>query len=496
MMQRNPQMAGLLGIGQRGATPGGAPEPAVQQTTPAPEMPTVRQVQPNIPDLFGADPAQQTAPTAAPEAPPEQPSRGFLARLFAGDPVQGLSPEQNKKLRQNALLQAGLTMLAAGGDVSFSQALAMGVLAARQATAETAGRLLDEQQAAERIRAMTDIFADTSLTPRQQWEEVRRRAAVHGDKLMGEQANAALKELRENAEFENGTITTIDHPNGTKQTVIRMPDGRVLDMATREEVTGAPARPLEVDSTLQSVAAMRGLTSPDQIPSLPDAEAGQLFKDYLLAKRSSAPTTNIDMGTIPPGWRVVRDENGRIIQMEPIPGGPAAMEIEDEARRREPGRRVTSRAAQTVVEDVDRALDLVDKYGRLAAGVGGVTGWLPETPASQLSQHIESIKGNIGIDSLLKIKESGAGLGHIPQAQLEMLASLLGRLDVKMRPEDLRWNLQRISEIYEEIMTEAGGDTTDIRTRQGSRSQQSEGTTGTRTQRDPGSRFQRFGVGN
>jgi hypothetical protein len=126
---------------------------------------------------------------------------------------------------------------------------------------------------------------------------------------------------------------------------------------------------------------------------------------------------------------------------------------------KEAERDVVGTAAQTVFEDVDRALNVMDEFGHLSTGpAAAVTSWLPTTPADQLQKHIDSIKGNVGIDSLLKIKKSGAGLGHIPQAQLEMLASLLGKLDSNMKYEDLQYNLNRIGNIYKDIVEKTGGD--------------------------------------
>jgi hypothetical protein len=110
------------------------------------------------------------------------------------------------------------------------------------------------------------------------------------------------------------------------------------------------------------------------------------------------------------------------------------------------------RAADTVTDDVQRALDLLNKHGRLAAGVGSATSVIPESPAKQLRLHIDSVRGNIAVDQLLRIKASGSGLGQVPQQQLEMLASLLGNLDPSMRPDDLRYNLERIHRIYSEII--------------------------------------------
>lgn len=116
-------------------------------------------------------------------------------------------------------------------------------------------------------------------------------------------------------------------------------------------------------------------------------------------------------------------------------------------------------AARTVVDDIGRAREALKGPlgGHGVAGMGSLLSGIPATPAANLNAHIESVKGNVGIDSLLKIKQSGAGLGAIPQSQLEMLASLLGGLSTKMSPSELDYNLQRVGDIYSGIIEANGG---------------------------------------
>lgn len=163
------------------------------------------------------------------------------------------------------------------------------------------------------------------------------------------------------------------------------------------------------------------------------------------------------VGTIPPGFELIEGPDGRL-SMVPIAGGPAdiaAREAEEAAAK---GSEVVRTAAQTVFEDANRAIDVLDRFGGFAAGVGGITAPIPATPAKELDGHIFSMKGNIGIDQLLKIKASGAGLGQIPQTQLEMLGAMLGNLDVRQNPRVLRENIKRIEEIYADIVRKEGGD--------------------------------------
>jgi hypothetical protein len=145
--------------------------------------------------------------------------------------------------------------------------------------------------------------------------------------------------------------------------------------------------------------------------------------------------------------------------MQPIAGGPAALQAQQEAEKKEEGQAVTRTAAQTVFEDTTRALAVLERSPTTATGFGAAAlRSVPGTDARELQGHIDSIKGNIGIDQLLKIKASGAGLGQVPQSQLDMLASMLGNLDVTQNQRVLRENLVRVREIYEDIVRKSGGD--------------------------------------
>lgn len=190
-------------------------------------------------------------------------------------------------------------------------------------------------------------------------------------------------------------------------------------------------------------------------------EEGQEIADLGSAMdRRSVQTVQVGggrIGTIPQDHELIEDSSGAL-RMRVIPDSPTDRKMKQEAEAAAKGSEVVRTAAQTVFEDANRALDVLDRFGGLAAGVGGITAPIPATPAKELDGHIFSMKGNIGIDQLLKIKASGAGLGQIPQTQLEMLGAMLGNLDVRQNPRVLRENIKRIEEIYADIVRKEGGD--------------------------------------
>ncbi len=131
----------------------------------------------------------------------------------------------------------------------------------------------------------------------------------------------------------------------------------------------------------------------------------------------------------------------------------------------------TVAAAQTVTRDLGSALELtqtiegfdfadgqqapqstVDALTRMAKAQ------IPGSKPAEVQQLIDSVKSNIGIDTLLRIKRSGAGLGQVPQSQLETLQSVLGNLSLARRPDLLKRDLEDVQKRYADIITAAGED--------------------------------------
>jgi hypothetical protein len=112
----------------------------------------------------------------------------------------------------------------------------------------------------------------------------------------------------------------------------------------------------------------------------------------------------------------------------------------------------TMTSGATVLDDATRALDIVRSGAPAAGTIPSRFGFIRESPAGQLRDLVNSVKANIGIDTLLSIKQSGAGLGQVPQSQLEELQRVLGELDPGMNAPQLERNLARIQSIYGDIV--------------------------------------------
>jgi hypothetical protein len=436
--QQNPRLAGLLGMG------GGEGAAPAQAAAPAP--------QPRMDFLSGlSQPAPEPEPEVMVEAPapePEAPARNpLLARLFAGDQVPGLSAEENRLLTRQALLTAGLTVMAQPQGNAI-QALALGALAARQQTAATAGELLNAQVAQQRLQERAAVFADTSMSLSERYEAIRQLAAMEGD---SEQVNAITRAIEDLGKDGDKDVKSI---NGREFLVDR--SGNLYQPGSGERITEDVEHHLSLSTDISSLFRVLGW-DPDNLSPEQQAFALQWWERH---KRAGAAQTRVNVeAPLPAGWSYIRDEAGRIVSMEMIPGGPAERDWQNEMDRVDTYETEVMTQAGTVTTDATRALDLIEQFGPLAGGtLGTLTGFLAEAPKARVQRQIESLQGNISVDKLLKIKASGAGLGHIPHQQMMMLASVLGLLDAGMHVGDLEFNLRRVRRIYRNVQVDLRGE--------------------------------------
>lgn len=181
------------------------------------------------------------------------------------------------------------------------------------------------------------------------------------------------------------------------------------------------------------------------------------FADWQLDQRRAGATT-VDarqMGTIPPGYTVEYDEAGRPVRMVPIPGGPAAAEADAAAAAAGNRQDVTAQRSGLVAEEIDRVLGLMDDGGLPVAGVGSWLSGVPGTDALAASKLLDTIKANIGFAELNKMREqspTGGALGQVTERELQFLQSVAGSLDQAQSPEQLRYNLNRLWNTYQDVI--------------------------------------------
>lgn len=169
----------------------------------------------------------------------------------------------------------------------------------------------------------------------------------------------------------------------------------------------------------------------------------------------------------PKDHRWVRDAAGRIVSAEVIPGTATYRELQAEADKGAARQDTTATAASTVVQDMQRALDLFPEFaveqdadsgylGRVFGSTSrAVLSSVPGTPEYQAKQFFESAASNIGIDQLKQMREqspTGGALGQVPFQQQKRLEQLLGSVEISQNTPELEDNTKRIINVYLEAI--------------------------------------------
>ncbi|OFS84480.1 hypothetical protein HMPREF3144_06445 [Oligella sp. HMSC05A10] len=206
---------------------------------------------------------------------------------------------------------------------------------------------------------------------------------------------------------------------------------------------------------------MRNLIAAGLQPGTPE------FQDAMLKGTQSGTTVNVggdsapglgklstDYGYVfdPTTRQPVIDQTTGLPQAAPIPGSPAAQAIKEAEEKAALAQANEARAGGTVVQDIGRALQVLNNSSSWATGRGAMLSKLdPESDASTLQGLYDSILGNVGFDYLQSMREAsptGGALGAVNSTELAFLQGVLGRLDITSRRDIQIDNLKRINNIY------------------------------------------------
>lgn len=187
------------------------------------------------------------------------------------------------------------------------------------------------------------------------------------------------------------------------------------------------------------------------------------FEEFQTAQRR-AGATNVTVGggrfgTIPSGYQLIEDAETGTARLEPIPGGPAALEGEERTAQEQQQEAITARYGNIVLEDVDRVIEKVQGGGLPVTGLfGGALANVPGTDAYDTRALVETIRANVGFDRLQAMREAsptGGALGQVTERELSFLQATLGNLDQYQNREQLLYNLGRFRDIYQGILEKA-----------------------------------------
>lgn len=143
-----------------------------------------------------------------------------------------------------------------------------------------------------------------------------------------------------------------------------------------------------------------------------------------------------------------------------IPGSPAAQAQAQEAQQAAMRTEQASRSGNVVQQDIARAKEQIRKGGILpvtgfgaerAASIGG-------TAAHDLQQTLLTVQSNVGFDRLQQMREAsptGGALGAVSDRELATLQAVMGSLAQSQSQDQLLQNLDRLDQIYTQIMEKA-----------------------------------------
>lgn len=124
-------------------------------------------------------------------------------------------------------------------------------------------------------------------------------------------------------------------------------------------------------------------------------------------------------------------------------------------QKKKGARDAKKRAGGTVIQDINRAINIVQKNPTFTTGYGGLIDFLPETDAKEVEGYIQSALSNVGLDTLQEMRENsptGGALGQVPIQQQKRLEQVLGSLDKTQSADVVMDNLRRVNNIYMDII--------------------------------------------
>lgn len=165
-------------------------------------------------------------------------------------------------------------------------------------------------------------------------------------------------------------------------------------------------------------------------------------------------------GQQPDPMAPVTQSDGTVVT--PLPMSPVQQQKKDERDR------LKMIQGDLVNDELNRSLNKLNEQGGAVAGfVGNMTKGVPGLPAHDFSQMLDTIKANIGFDKLQSMREAsptGGALGQVSEFENRLLQAVFGSLAQSQSPEQLRYNLMRLQNTYNNIIYRGYNDDGSLRT--------------------------------
>lgn len=197
------------------------------------------------------------------------------------------------------------------------------------------------------------------------------------------------------------------------------------------------------------------------------------FADWKSQNRGGT-TVNVgpqgqDFGKPEAGLAWARDQDGKVRLDErgapvavPYQGGSVFRDQQAARTAERAGTRSRQQAAGIVVEDIDRAIGIINESDWPTTGLfGEALSSLGGTDARDLRGLIDTVRANAGFDRLQAMRDAsptGGALGAINTVELQRLEASIGNLEQSQGKEQVLYNLRRVRQIYNEIIHGDAGE--------------------------------------
>jgi hypothetical protein len=176
-------------------------------------------------------------------------------------------------------------------------------------------------------------------------------------------------------------------------------------------------------------------------------------------KKAGANSTNVTVGggkygTIPPGYELNEGPTGAT--MRPIPGGPAAAEVDAANDKKNAAAAQAGTYADIVTQDIDRAKQRIQSAKIPVTGLGSMLAPIPGSSAHDVASLISTVRANVGFDRLQQMRAAsptGGALGAVSDYENQLMQATVGALEQSQSQDQLLYNLDRVQKIYRAIMT-------------------------------------------
>lgn len=190
---------------------------------------------------------------------------------------------------------------------------------------------------------------------------------------------------------------------------------------------------IKLDQLRNPTPGFRPLSTEEKTAlGLPPQGSFQMSREGQISQIGGGGVNITNEGTIPAGYQAVRDAQGRVTSVQPLPGSPAALEMEQSLRARENqgGRRET--ATNVITNAATNARDILKNNSLVTGTPGKLASYISESPAAELRRQIGVLKSQATIETLTAMRQAsptGGALGAVSDKEGEMLAAAAGSID-------------------------------------------------------------------